>query len=188
VLDRAWVLRLNEFAATHWLVAICARVFAQYVVIFFPGLLVWLWWAKGDSTRRIVLVAIGAAILALAVNFAIGHLLFRPRPFLVLPVRALVAHPARDASFPSDHAAVSGAVVAALWRGGEHSWSVVSLGVGLALGLARVMVGVHYPSDILAGLGIGILCGMLGSWITGLLRPLLGGVAQKAEPFRRHRE
>jgi len=109
-----------------------------------------------------------ALFFALAVGGAAGlnvvaKLLFqRARPTLW---PALL--PETNYSFPSGHAMGSLAVVAALvaltwatrWR-----WPVLALG-GLfvaAVGLSRVYLGVHYPSDILAG-----WCASL-AWVTGV--------------------
>ncbi len=64
-----------------------------------------------------------------------------------------MAHGA-DNSFPSDHATLAGviAVVAALaWP----RWAVVFLPLGVVVGLARVLGGVHYPGDVAAGWAIG---------------------------------
>ena len=37
--------------------------------------------------------------------------------------------------------------------------------VAALMGLSRLYVGVHYPSDVLAGAVIGTVCGLLGAWI-----------------------
>jgi len=109
-----------------------------------------------------------AAFFALAVGGAAGlnavaKLLFqRARPALW---PSLVTE--TNYSFPSGHAMGSLAVVAALillLRGTRWRWPLVALG-GLfvaAVGLSRVYLGVHYPSDILAG-----WCASL-AWVAGV--------------------
>jgi len=72
-----------------------------------------------------------------------------------------------DYSFPSGHAMGSLAVVAALvfltWRT-RGRWPILALGAlfAAAVGLSRVYLGVHYPSDILAG-----WCASL-AWVAGV--------------------
>lgn len=75
----------------------------------------------------------------------------RERPDLWLSLA-----PEADYSFPSGHAMGSVALVAALallaWRG-RWRWPVLVVGIlfVLGVGLSRLYLGVHYPSDILAG-------------------------------------
>lgn len=93
------------------------------------------------------------------------HTVGRPRPYVD---RSLEARAARhdppapgDAhlSFPSGHASLSAALVTS-WSLSHPRWYVVAPGALWAAGVAlsRVHLGVHYPSDILAGavLGVGV--------------------------------
>ncbi len=65
--------------------------------------------------QRALLTSFVGVVLALALNILLGALIFEPRPFISHPgvVHQLVAH-AADASFPSDHEAVSMAIALAL--------------------------------------------------------------------------
>jgi undecaprenyl-diphosphatase len=92
-----------------------------------------------------------AVVGAMALNFAAKTIFGRARPDLWVSLA-----PESDYSFPSGHAMGSMAVVVALatlawntrWR-----WPVVIVG-GLfvvMVGLSRIYLGVHYPSDVLAG-------------------------------------
>lgn len=109
-----------------------------------------------------------ALFFALAVGGAatlnvLAKLLFqRARPSL-WPSLA----PEADYGFPSGHAMGSLAVVAALsillWRT-RWRWTILALGslFVVAVGLSRVYLGVHYPSDILAGWSASL------AWVTGV--------------------
>ena len=111
------------------------------------------------STRRAGALALCAMILGLlATNLTIKPLVERPRPWLVWPIAPLVAEDDPN-SFPSGHTcaafAAAMAWVRTLPRRGERIF-VAALAVGM--GLSRLYVGVHYPSDVLAGAVIGSLC------------------------------
>jgi membrane-associated phospholipid phosphatase len=98
-----------------------------------------------------------AIVAAYAVNQAVKLAVRRPRPQLSdLP--PLIATPTQ-LSFPSAHAATSAAAVHAFW----HLLPWVPLrGTALAMSLSRAYLGVHYPSDIVAGVLLGATIGRIG--------------------------
>ncbi len=101
---------------------------------------------RGDATFFAVAVA-----GAMALNFGAKLLFGRARPDLWLSIA-----PEHDYSFPSGHAMGSMAVAVALvtlaW-GTRWRWPVLSAGVAFVglVGLSRLYLGVHYPSDVLTG-------------------------------------
>lgn len=118
--------------------------------------------------RRMLIYATVAAALGLIFSAIISSIWYRPRPFVAYPhlVHRLVAHPP-DSSFPSDHATVAAAVFFSLVRVPALRWPAFVLMV--AVMLARVFVGVHWPTDVLAG---GVL-GWVAAWLVWRFRELL---------------
>ncbi len=78
-----------------------------------------------------------------------------PRPFVAHPdLVHLFAPHAADASFPSDHATAAFAIaVAILLR--NRLWGSVTLAAAALLAVSRVVIGVHYPLDVLSGAALG---------------------------------
>jgi undecaprenyl-diphosphatase len=96
-------------------------------------------------------------LLALGVGQLVSGLVDRSRPFVDHPgqVHLLIAH-ARDAGFPSDHATGSFAIATALLMRHRRA-GLVALVLAIAVSVARVAVGAHYPTDVLGGAALGAL-------------------------------
>jgi undecaprenyl-diphosphatase len=100
--------------------------------------------------RSATFAAVALAGSALA-NLLVKNLFARARPALWLSLA-----PETTYSFPSGHAmgsATLAAVLACLAWDTRWRWPVIALGAlfALGVGLSRVYLGVHYPSDVLAG-------------------------------------
>jgi undecaprenyl-diphosphatase len=114
---------------------------------------------------RLMAIGVGGAVLAV---FALKRLVHRPRPNLFPPVIPLPSDP----SFPSGHAAQAGAVCICLFlivrRLGQQAGSkwcgAAAVALTAAVGISRIYLQVHYPSDILAGVAIALL------WCAGVAR------------------
>lgn len=115
------------------------------------------------SDALMIFYSIGFAFL-IYVILNLG-LPFRPRPETVSAIRPLVDH-LPDNSFPSGHAIFFGSsVLAAFYY--TRSWIAwVLLIAGIYMVLSRVLAGIHYPGDIVAG----ILVGMTGFYIVYRIR------------------
>ena len=97
------------------------------------------------------------ALGALCTNVVLKHLVARPRPWLSLPLTPLVAEHDPN-SFPSGHTCAAFAAGLAWARALPRAWGVLAAASAVCMGLSRLYAGVHYPSDVLAGAIIGVLC------------------------------
>jgi undecaprenyl-diphosphatase len=90
----------------------------------------------------------------LAVAFALATLLAQAsrevRPFQTHQVHQLIPH-GPGVSMPSDHATAAFAVAFGVALFLHRGWGIVLMVGALAIGIARIWVGVHYPGDIIAG-------------------------------------
>lgn len=126
-----------------------------------------LWVALGvtfvlrKNTRLLGVCMLAAIAFEVAsCNMILKPLIARPRPFSFDPARILLIPAPEDYSFPSGHTAVSFAAASAAWNCGKKK-------LGAAFGIAAVFIAfsrlylyVHYPTDVFAGMVIGILCGI----------------------------
>ena len=149
-----------------------------YAVLF---VIAWFILPKRDIQSRHALVVAGfAGILALVINLLISHVWFRPRPFTVLhqgTFTELVSH-SNDASFPSDHTSGSFGFAAASW-GKNQKWISHSFtAIAVIVMFARVFVGVHYPTDVIAGLIVGTFSGRIMWKFSRFVLPLTSFMAK----------
>jgi len=146
-LDNSLSLALHQaVATTPWLATVAAAL-ANYGVFVLPAAVVLAFLATRDRTQR---TALATGVLAGAIAFGIGlvfeRTLNRPRPFVALGFEPLLPH-AADSSFPSDHTLVGVALVGAL-AFARPRLGVWLLAWAVLVGVARVVAGLHYASDI----------------------------------------
>lgn len=159
-MDQAIVYALQSLVGRSWFLD-AAGIFLASVLIWLEAAGVVAFWLV-DRRRRLlaIVAALVSAGLAWYVNQGIGLVWFRPRPFADLPgVHELIAKSALDKSFPSDHAATAFALAFAVLLVNRR-WGTVFLAAAALICLGRLYVGVHYPTDVLAGAAVGIVCAL----------------------------
>lgn len=122
---------------------------------------IWLWAAfrlRSDAPKAAALRAFWATMLAFAAYWALNLLLpARMRPEeAVSSIAPLITH-LPDNSFPSGHAIFAAASAWAFGASFGRKAGWVLFAVGVLTCAARVLAGVHYPGDILAGFAAGAL-------------------------------
>jgi membrane-associated phospholipid phosphatase len=168
-MDNDLIREATDFTRTHGtapaLLALqtVSQPFLLYVLA--TGTALWAWLAKGLRSRA--LWAFVTMMVAWNVGLLAKALVGRARPIVDDPI----SH-SPGFSFPSGHAfnvAVVGTVVVfLLWpllsTVGHRVAMAVAVAFALVVGLDRVFLGVHFPSDVLAGyvLGVGIT---FSSWL-----------------------
>ncbi len=160
-LNHALFLQINAASGTPgWLID-AAIVIANDLIYGLPLLLVALWLAGGTARRAAAVQAFAAAMLGLGANQLIGVLWPQPRPFIIGLGHTWVTH-APDTSFPSDHLTLFAGVGLGLLLGGRVFVGVGTIALGLAVGWARVFLGLHFPLDMAGSLVVaGASCAII---------------------------
>ena len=137
-------------------------IFCASVLIWIEAAAVGVFYLRARRHRALaVFSAFVSGLAAWVASNGIGLLYFRPRPFTVLAnAHLLISKSPLEKSFPSDHATVAFALACAIFFV-DHRWGGVFLAVAAIISIARVFVGVHYPSDIVVGALLGFVCAFL---------------------------
>ena len=124
------------------------------VLLFFP------------RTRKTGFWALIAMLFGLVcTNVILKHLVGRTRPWLALEGLVPLVVEDDPNSFPSGHTCAAFACCATWARCTGKRWlRCLCIAAALLMGFSRLYVGVHFPSDVLAGCAVGCLCAWL-SWL-----------------------
>mgnify|MGYP000075569056 CR=1 FL=1 len=98
-------------------------------------------------------------------NVILKPIVARIRPYSINQTVQLLVTPLKDYSFPSGHTAASFASVSALYFAGRKRMAAGALIVSVLIAFSRMYLYVHYPTDVLGGLIIGLLCGWIADMI-----------------------
>lgn len=135
--------------------------YACYVL--YPALLLILAFSQPDLLIKEIIVPL---ILFIAVSI-FRYLYNEKRPYEALKINPLIQKNTKGKSFPSRHI-FSVFMIAMCWMRYMPWAGVILLICGVFMAYARVVGGVHYPKDVIAGALIAIVGGVLGLWIVPL--------------------
>ncbi len=197
-----WVLAFFNQFAQRWQVLdqFIAMLCANELLKFGLGVVVlWSLWFTAESqdggsrTRKTLLATVIAAVGTLFLTRGLASALpFRPRPMhdpaldFVLPYGMKLATLDGWSSFPSDHAALAFGLATGLFFISRPLGLAAGLYALLVISLPRVYAGLHYPSDILGGALLGILCVALANlaWVRErVTSPLLAWMERQPLSF-----
>jgi membrane-associated phospholipid phosphatase len=157
-----------------------AEVYDAWALFLIVAIAGAIWFvARPGGPLRPKVAALSAAVaapLALLVNMLLGHLWYHDRPFVDHPGQTvlLVRH-AADNSFPSDHASVAFAIALTVLAYYRRVGLLLLVGA-VGIGLARILVGVHYPIDIGVSMLVGLACAVV---LTTAGRPPVTSLARR---------
>lgn len=144
----SWLYNIGHRLNADWLFAFFSSYLLYLLVIGFVALLV----VEKDVRRRwyLVTVAVLSQIVARGIfTEAFYYIFYRPRPFEHLGIESLFFHSA-TAAFPSGHTVFLFTLALVVFLMNKR-WGWVYAVAAVATGIARVIAGVHWPSDIIGG-------------------------------------
>lgn len=164
-----------EFMILDWIQGIRSPI-GDVLMIFFSKLgnagAIWILLAVIllliPKTRKSGAILVMALCIDLILcNVILKNIFCRIRPCDVNTTIQLLIDRPSDYSFPSGHTAASFAAVAALFFAGEKRLWKPALLLAVLIAFSRVYLYVHYPTDILGGMAVGVIAGYLGYRFVG---------------------
>lgn len=115
--------------------------------------------------RRLGFVVAAALLVDLLLcNVLIKPLVARTRPYDVNTLVELIVSKPVDYSFPSGHTAAAFAAVSAMFFVKNRLWIPAGI-LAVVIAFSRMYLYVHYPTDILGGIVVGIVSGAAGAFL-----------------------
>lgn len=175
--DKQILIYFNDLMVQNELVRWAVLIFARYVIVIFIVVLVYLWFRKSPhdkngflgighrENRQAVIFALLALIVGFTIDIIISYIFPRERPFVAYPELVKNLNLTVDlTSFPSRHAMAVFAMAGSIWLADLwhfRNWGIFLFIVAFLISVSRIAAGVHYPTDIIGGMIIGVL----SAWI-----------------------
>ncbi len=147
---------IQEYLRFGWLTKVM-----RFITSLGDGALIWIVLAAvflcfHRYRKTGVAMAVALLIGYLVTNLILKNLVLRVRPYDALVGLQALIGPLRDSSFPSGHATSSIAAGFVALRGAPRYIGIPAFVLAVLIALSRLYLGVHYPTDVLAGALIGL--------------------------------
>jgi undecaprenyl-diphosphatase len=172
---------INDFAWRHHWLGSLFKAIETYGTIMIAVAAFALWFlARPGGDRKWKLAAgsaLGAAALGLVVNRIIAAIHHRDRPYQTHPAAHVFGPHKTDASMPSDHATAALAIAVAVLLI-DTGVGLLFLALAVLIAIGRVLVGEHYPGDVLVSVLIGVSAAFI---VARLGRPVIAFLVRLVE-------
>ena len=175
--DQSFFYILNGLLGNNGFFDVIIKFTSVYLVYCVPLALLISWFIyKNDRDHIAMLKATIASVFMWQVpTRIIAWLWYRPRPIVALAdTKELMFH-VPSYSFPSDHSTFLMALASYFYLLGYKKVGIWTGIIAIIVGVSRVIAGLHYPGDILAGW----LLGIIGAYLLFLIDKLIEKYAAK---------
>lgn len=165
--DGKILLYIQEFFRFQWLTKIM-----EFITTLGDGGAVWIVMATGllcIKRYRKTGIAVAVALLLgfLITNVILKNLVMRPRPYEVVEGLHSLIGKVYGSSFPSGHTTSSMAAGFVMLTGQNKYLGIVAFVLAILIAFSRMYLGVHYPTDVLAGVVIGGIAAFSAKYVVG---------------------
>ncbi|CBZ49058.1 lipid phosphate phosphohydrolase 2 family protein [Streptococcus gallolyticus subsp. gallolyticus ATCC BAA-2069] len=145
----------NKLTATRCL-QVVNSLLTKIMYLIYPLMLIYLFCAQSNRLLAFILIPALSFVLVSVVR----KLLNAPRPYEIWNITPLILKNTKGQSMPSRHVFSATIISMAILRL-NLILGIFFLILSLVIALCRVLGGVHYPRDVMAGFLVGIVCGLL---------------------------
>jgi undecaprenyl-diphosphatase len=172
---------INDFVGRHhWLGTLFKAIETSGTILIAVAAFALWFLARPGGDRKWKLAAgsaLGAAALGLVINRIIAALYHRDRPFIAHPSAHVFGPLKTDASMPSDHATAALAIAVAVLLF-DTGVGLVFLALAVLIAIGRVIVGEHYPGDVLVSTVVALVAAFV---VVRLGRPVIAAIVRIVE-------
>ena len=154
---RAVIGWFNAHPAAKKALRLVSRGVVAAVYLLYLGMLAWLAWHRMGQFFPAAVVPAAAFVVGTLVRKAID----RPRPYTALGFTPLFPKDKPGQSMPSRHCFSAAAIAATVWYVLPPLGAVLAV-LAVIIAVSRVVTGVHFVSDVLAGLAFGLVFAVAG--------------------------
>lgn len=164
-LDGKVLLFIQEYLRFGWLTEVM-----KFITSLGNGGVIWIVLAAillCTKRYRKTGVAMAVALLIgyLATNLVLKNLVMRVRPYDAIEGLVSLIGPLGDSSFPSGHTTSSIAAGFVMLKGTPRYLGIPAFVLAVLIALSRMYLGVHYPTDVLAGALVGLFAAFCAKYV-----------------------
>lgn len=147
----------NYLKAFH----IIYRILPAVTMAAYAGMV---WYALFCYDAQEIIRVIGVPLITFILCTVMRYAVNEKRPYETMHINPLIKKDKKGQSFPSRHV-LSASIIAMCGFYVNIGVGIVLMIISVVIAIIRPVAGVHYIKDVIAGLLLGIVCGLLGFWV-----------------------